>query len=139
MKETRHIELFDITAAFVHPPVDEFIVLLPPVGIVQPGQGLLLRRARCGTRKGSKFWAKTCSKVLGQRRMWKHLWKGLGKFETLRTHFETKRPAVVGPGRDSEVRFLSTHGTLVECQRCFAWSADLAQAEPSRTVRERRV
>ena len=44
MKETRYIGLFDITVAFVHSPTDELIVL------IQPSQGLLLRRALCGTR-----------------------------------------------------------------------------------------
>ena len=39
-RETRYMGLFCITAAFVHSPRDE----------LQPGQGLLLRRALYGTR-----------------------------------------------------------------------------------------
>ena len=52
-KETGYNGLFDITAAFVHSPIDELIVLISPAGIVQPGQGLLLRRALYGRRKAS--------------------------------------------------------------------------------------
>ena len=65
--EARHIGLFDFTAAFVHSPIYELIVLILPVGVVQPGQGLLLRRALYGTRKASKLLVKTNSKGLEQR------------------------------------------------------------------------
>ena len=55
---------------------------------------------------------------------------GLGKVETtLRHHFETKRLAVVGPGRDSEERFLKRTIRWVEHRRCCTWTADQAQAE----------
>ena len=146
MKETRYIGLFDITAAFVQSsPMDELSVLIPPARIVQPGQGLLLRRALYGTRTASKLWARTYSRAVMQRTdglrakcfqercstmprpcvavthfLWTHLWKGLGTVKaTPRNHFETKRLALVGPGRASEGRFLTRtirrieHNTLL--------------------------
>ena len=45
------------------------------------------------------------------------------------TIFETKRLAVVGPGRDIEERHPRRTISWVEHKRCFTWSADPAQAE----------
>ena len=128
MKGTRCIGCFDTTAASVHSPMDELIVLIPPAGIVQPVQGLWLSRALYGTRKASRLWAKTLLKKAlnsdgltqskafprtvfhaGQRAcvtvtisVEASLEGEWGKVETaLRNHFETKRLAVVGPAHDT--------------------------------------
>ena len=54
----------------------------------------------------------------------------LGKVETTpRNHFETLRLAVVGPGRDSDERFLKRTIRWVEHKRSITWSADPTQAE----------
>ena len=49
----------------VHSLIDELIVLIPPAGIVQPGQGHLLRRALYGIENLGE----NLLKNLGQRRM----------------------------------------------------------------------
>ena len=52
-------------------------------------------------------------KELEQQRMDSDLLEGLGKAKAaLQNHFETKRLAVVGPGKDCDGRFLKTHDTL---------------------------
>ena len=53
MKETRETGLSDITAAFEHSPIDELIVLTPPAGTIQLGQGLLLRHAERAKHRNS--------------------------------------------------------------------------------------
>ena len=56
--------------------------------------------------------------------------EGLGKAETtLRHHVETKRLAVVGPGRDSDERLLKRTIRWVEHIRSITWSDDPTQAE----------
>ena len=59
--------LFDITGAFVHSPTDELIVLVPPAWVIQPGQGLLMRRALYGTRTASRPLGKNLLKGFEQR------------------------------------------------------------------------
>ena len=60
-----------------------------------------------------------------------------GKVETTRRHhFETKRLAVVGLGRDREERFLKRTIRWLEHKRCFTCSADPAQAEQAIYMRD---
>ena len=56
--------------------------------------------------------------------------EGLGTVAaTLRNHDETKRVAVVGPGRVSEGRFLGRTKRWAEHTCCSTWTADPTQAE----------
>ena len=149
--EARYTGLFDISAAFVHSPVDELIVLTPPVGIVQPGQGLLLRQALYGTRKATKLWAKTYSKALSsdgwaQSTAFPGTLYHASQVATSTCHGDDffveaslqGRDNAVQPFRDREACCRSwqrqrgalsqTLSRWVEHKRCFTWSAQAEKA-----------
>ena len=89
------------------------------------GRGHLLKGLRAATERGPS--QPTC--FHGKDFVEAPL-EGLGKAETtLRNHVETKRLAVVGPGRDSDERLLKRTIRWVEHKRSFTWSADPTQAE----------
>jgi hypothetical protein len=60
----RKIGWFDITAGFIHAFIKSWMVIIPPKGIVEPGEGLWLLKALYGTRDASRLWQDHYSKII---------------------------------------------------------------------------
>ena len=148
----RKIGIYDITAAFIHALIDELMVILPPKGIVQDDEGLLLLKALYGTRKASKLWQQLYTKIFGD-----HGWRrslifpasfynqeehmgmschgddfiaegedsGLDKLtEVMENNFESKVLARIGPGCARSGDFLKRTIRWYDDEKMFTWSGD---------------
>ena len=63
------ISVFDVVAAFIHAPIDELVVLLPPRGMLPEDSVFVLQEALYGTRRASRLWATTLHAATERRRV----------------------------------------------------------------------
>ena len=59
----KRLAFIDVVAAFVHPLIDEWVILLLPCGLGQ-GRTTVLHEALFGTRKASRLWQRFLREVL---------------------------------------------------------------------------
>ena len=58
------VSVFDVVAAFIHAPIDELVVLLPPRGMLPEDSVFVLQKALYGTRRASRLWQRHYTQLL---------------------------------------------------------------------------
>ena len=60
----RCVAIYDVSVAFFHADITDWIVVIPPEGMEAEGWGWQLLKAMYGTRKASQLWGELVAKVL---------------------------------------------------------------------------